>query len=141
MFLGEFEYRVDEKGRASIPPKFRVELKDGVVLTLGVEKCITAYPMAEWKNLAKTVTTSSVAPNKIRRLHRALFATAFSTKMDNQGRIILPQSLRAHAEIEDELVIIGANNYFEFWNKEQWAAEKAICQEQIWQITESLERE
>jgi len=49
MFFGEFEYKIDEKGRVPIPPRFRRELKDGVVLTPGIEKCITAYSLPEWK--------------------------------------------------------------------------------------------
>ena len=140
MFFGEFEYRIDEKGRVPIPPKFRNELKEGVVLTPGVEKCITAYPLPEWKKLAATLTSGSVTQGKLRRLNRAIFATAFSIDIDNQGRIALPVPLRQYAGIEDEVVIAGANNYFELWNHEQWETEKAISQEQVWQIIESLER-
>ena len=140
MFLGEFEYRIDEKGRVPIPPKFRKELKDGVVLTQGVEQCITAYPLSEWKKLAASLTTGSVTRSKLRRLNRAIFATAFSLNIDGQGRIALPIPLRQYASIEEEVVIAGANNYLELWNKEQWEAEKAISQEQTWQIIESLEK-
>ena len=140
MFFGEFEYRIDEKGRVPIPPRFRRELKEGVVLTPGVEKCITAYALSEWKKLAATLTTGSVTRSKLRRLNRAIFATAFRLNIDRQGRIALPIPLRQYASIEDEVVIAGANNYLELWNKEQWEAEKAISQEQTWQIIESLER-
>ncbi len=139
MFFGEFEYRIDEKGRVPIPPRFRRELKEGVVLTPGIEKCITAYPLPEWKKLAATLTTGSVTRSKLRRLNRAIFATAFSLNIDGQGRIALPIPLRQYAGIEGEIVIAGANNYLELWNKEQWEAEKAISQEQTWQIIESLE--
>ena len=140
MFFGEFEYRIDEKGRVPIPPKFRKELKDGVVLTQGIEQCITAYPLSEWKKLAASLTTGSVTRSKLRRLNRAIFAIAFSLNIDGQGRIALPIPLRQYADIEDEVIIAGANNYLELWNKEQWEAEKAISQEQTWQIIESLER-
>ena len=139
MFFGEFEYKIDEKGRVPIPPRFRRELKEGVVLTPGVEQCITAYPLSEWKKLAVTLTTGSVTRSKLRRLNRAIFATAFSLNIDGQGRIALPIPLRQSAGIEEEVVIAGANNYLELWNKEQWEAEKAISQEQTWQIIESLE--
>ncbi len=139
MFFGEFEYRIDEKGRVPIPPRFRRELKEGVVLTPGIENCITAYPLSEWKKLAATLTTGSVTRSKLRRLNRATFATAFSLNVDGQGRIALPIPLRQYANIEEEVVIAGANNYLELWNKEQWEAEKAISQEQTWQIIESLE--
>jgi len=140
MFFGEFEYRIDEKGRVPIPPRFRRELKEGVVLTPGIEQCITAYPLSEWKKLAATLTTGSVTRSKLRSLNRAIFATAFSLNMDGQGRIALPAPLRQYASIEDEVVIAGANNYLELWNTERWEAEKAISQEQTWQIIESLEK-
>ena len=140
MFLGEFEYKIDEKGRVPIPPKFRRELKEGVVLTPGIEKCISIYTLAEWKKLAATLTTGSVTPSKLRKLNRAIFATAFSLNIDGQGRIAIPVPLREYAGIEDEVVIAGVNTYLELWNKEQWESEKAISQEQAWQIIESLER-
>jgi MraZ protein len=140
MFLGEFEYRIDEKGRVPLPPKFRRELQDGLVLTQGPEKCIIGYAATQWEKIASSFTTGTIAPSKLRRLTRAIFGTAFSLLLDGQGRIVLPGSLREYAGIKDEVVIIGANTYFELWNKEQWASEKAISQEQAWQIIESLER-
>ena len=139
MFYGEFDYKIDEKGRVPIPPRFRNFLKDGVVLTPGAEKCITAYTLPEWKKLATTLTSSSLTRSKMRRLSRALFATAFSTKMDGQGRIAIPAPLREHAEIVDEVVVAGANTYLEIWNKVHWEEEKSISQEQAWQIIESME--
>jgi MraZ protein len=140
MFFGEFEYKIDDKGRVPIPPKFRTELKEGVILAPGVEKCITLYSLPEWKKVAETLTTSSVTPGKLRRLKRAIFATAFSLKMDGQGRIALPIPLRLYTEIVDDVVIVGANNYLEIWSKSNWSEERTVSQEQAWQIVESLER-
>ncbi|MFC2060839.1 division/cell wall cluster transcriptional repressor MraZ [Chloroflexota bacterium] len=140
MFLGEFEYKIDEKGRVLVPPKFRNELKAGMVLTPGVEKCITVYPLAEWKKVAATLTTSSITSSKLRKLNRAIFATAFSIIIDGQGRIALPVPLRQYAGIEDEVIVAGTNTYLELWSKERWESEKTISQEQAWQIIESLER-
>jgi len=139
MFFGEFEYKIDEKGRVPIPPKFRRELREGLVLTPGVEKCIIAYTPSEWKKVAATLTTGSVTRSKLRRLYRAIFATAFHINIDNQGRIALPIPLREYAGIQDEVIVAGANTYLELWDKEQWESEKAISQEQAWQIIESLE--
>ena len=143
MFFGEFEYKLDQKGRVPIPPRFRQELKQGMVLSPGIEPCIMAYPQAEWKKLAATVTSGSFNRSKLRRLNRAIFATAFHVNLDGQGRVALPAPLREHAsiEIEGDLVVAGANTYLELWNKEQWEEEKAISQEQAWQIIESLERQ
>ena len=139
MFYGEFDYKIDEKGRVPIPPRFRNFLKDGVVLTPGADKCITAYTQPEWKKLATTLTGSSLTRSKMRRLNRVFFATAFNTKIDGQGRIAIPAPLREHAEIVDEVVIAGVNSNFEIWNKVLWEEEKYTSQEQAWQTIESLE--
>jgi len=141
MFYGEFDYKLDEKGRVTIPPKFRNSFKDGIILTSGPEKCIIAYTVAEWKRLAAELTGSSVTPtSKLRRLNRAIFSTAFSTRIDGQGRIALPIPLRDYAAIEDDVVVAGANTYLELWSKDLWEEEKAVSQEQVWQIIESLEK-
>jgi MraZ protein len=139
MFYGEFDYKVDEKGRVPIPPKFRTALKDGIVLTPGPEKCITAYTIPEWNKLSASLTSGVLNRSKMRRLSRAIFATAFNTVVDNQGRIAIPAPLREHANIADDVVIAGANTYLEIWNKVLWEEEKATSQEQAWQIIESLE--
>lgn len=139
MFYGEFEYKIDDKGRIPVPPKFRNLLKDGVVLTPGIEKCITAYTIPEWKKLSESVTSGPLTHSKIRKLNRALFSTAFSTNVDGQGRIAIPAPLKEHADIEEEVVVAGANTYLEIWNKTSWEEEKKISQEQAWQIIESME--
>jgi MraZ protein len=139
MFYGEYGYKIDEKGRIPIPPKFRSALKDGVVLTPGAEKCLTLYTILEWKKLSAKLTGSGLSRSKMRKLSRALFATAFTTKIDGQGRIPIPAPLREHAGMIDEVVIAGANNYLEIWDKVQWEEEKQDSQEQAWQIIESLE--
>jgi MraZ protein len=139
MFYGEFDYKIDEKGRLPIPPKFRAALKDGIVLTPGAENCITAYTVSEWKKVSATLTNSPLSRSKMRKLSRALFATAFSTHIDNQGRIAIPAPLRDHAQITEDVIVAGANSYLEIWNKDLWEAEKAESQEQAWQIIESLE--
>jgi MraZ protein len=142
MFIGEFEYRVDEKGRVPIPPKFRTEdlKKEGMVLCPGLEKCITIYPLSEWKKLADSLTSGPIIPSKLRKLNRAIFATAFQVELDGQGRIMLPAQIRQFAGINEEVVIAGANTYAELWSKEQWASEKSTSQEEAWQIIETLER-
>ena len=139
-FFGEFEHKVDVKGRVPIPPRFRAELKEGLALTPGVEKCIVVHPLSEWEKVASALTAGAITSSRLRRLNRAIFATAFSLNLDGQGRIVLPAPLREYAGIKDEVIIAGTNTYLELWNKEQWEAEKALSQEQAWQIIESLEQ-
>ncbi|MFH0847195.1 MAG: division/cell wall cluster transcriptional repressor MraZ [Chloroflexota bacterium] len=139
MFYGEFQYRVDDRGRVPLPPRFRRDLKDGLVLMAGVERCITAYSLPAWKKLSDTLATpGSVTQDKMRRLNRYLFGTAFNLLIDSQGRITLPLNLREYAGITNDVVVVGANTYLEIWNQELWEAEKIMSQEQAWQTIESL---
>ncbi len=140
MFSGEYEYKIDPKGRVAIPPKFRGEFWQGIVLAKGLERCIIAYPPPLWNDLAERYSTLPIARSKERRMGRAMFATAFNLELDEQGRILLPPKLRQYAEIKDTVVIVGINNYLEIWSKELWDEELALTEEQAWQIAEGMER-
>ncbi len=139
MFFGEYEYKVDEKGRVPVPPKFRHEFREGMILTRGAEKCISAYPVAEWERLANSLAAQAVTSSNLRKLNRIIFGAAFSLMLDAQGRVALPASLREYIEISDTAIIVGANTYIEIWDKELWKQEKISAEEQVWQIIESLE--
>ena len=140
MFSGEFEYRIDDKGRVPLPPRFRRDLEDGLVLSLGQDGCIMAYPVAEWEKIANKLSSNgSLEPAKMRRLKRAIFATAFPTNMDGQGRIALPAKLRDYAGIGSDIVVVGVNNNLELWSSENWKKELSSDLEQAWQIIESME--
>jgi len=138
MFFGEYQYKVDEKGRLPLPPKFRREMREAVILTKGTEKCIIAYPPTEWKRLADSLAAKAITPANLRKLHRAIFGSAFSVSLDKQGRIPLPFPLRGYAEIGDIVVVVGANNYVELWNEELWQTEKTSAEEQASQIIEGF---
>ncbi|MFW6151158.1 MAG: division/cell wall cluster transcriptional repressor MraZ [Chloroflexota bacterium] len=138
MFFGEYSYRVDEKGRLPLPPKFRRDMREAAILTRGTEKCIAVYPLAEWKRLAEALAAKTVTSTNLRRLNRAIFGSAFNASFDKQGRITLPAPLRIYAEITDNVVVVGANQYVELWNEGLWKTEKASAEEQASQIMENL---
>jgi MraZ protein len=138
LFFGGYQYKVDEKGRVPLPPKFRRQMRDGVILTKGIEKCIDVYPLNEWNRLADTLAAKVVTPANLRRLNRAIFGSAFSVSFDGQGRITLPVPLRTYADIGDTVMVVGANARVELWNEELWRSEAASAGEQVEDIVESL---
>jgi len=138
LFFGGYQYKVDEKGRLPLPPKFRRQMRDGVILTKGIEKCIDVYPLNEWNRLADTLAAKVVTPANLRRLNRAIFGSAFSVSFDGQGRITLPVPLRTYADIGDTVMVVGANARVELWNEELWRSEAASAGEQVVDIVESL---
>jgi MraZ protein len=140
MFLGEFEYRIDEKGRMPMPPRFRPYFKDGVIVAPSPEKCLTIYTIADWKKMSDELASGNLPPSKRRKLERALFATAFHTMIDGQGRITLPATLRAYAGLNVDIIVAGTNNRIELWDKAAWEAERSADLAEAFQIIESTER-
>ncbi len=139
MFFGEYEYTIDQKGRVTIPPKFREAFKGGIVLLRSYDKCITARTVAEWGRMAEQLSRLPVTQSKTRRLNRATFSSAFSLDLDGQGRVVLPATLRQYAGVTNEVVIAGVRDCLEIWSKEDWLAEQQLIREQVWQIAESIE--
>ena len=139
MFFGEYPYKVDGKGRVPLPPKFRRQMREGVILAKGMgEKCIAAYPVAEWKRLSDSLAAKALTPANLRRLNRAIFGSAFGASLDGQGRIALPSPLREYAGIGDTAIVVGANNCVELWCEGEWQAEKKSAEEQASEIIESF---
>lgn len=137
--MGEHPYRVDEKGRVPFPPVFRESLESGVVLSRGLEKCIVAYPVSLWEEITAKSSILPPAPARVRRMNRHMFALASYAKFDIQGRILLPPLLRSYAEIDEDIVMIGVNNYVEIWGKENWASEEPQIFEEAWQFSEGVD--
>lgn len=138
MFFGEHPYKVDEKGRVPMPPKFRREMKETMILAKGTDKCVDVYPLAEWKRLSETLAARAVTPANLRKLKRAIFGSAFQTSFDKQGRITIPWSLRAHAEIGDDVMVVGADDYVELWNVDRWETARVLAEEEASEIIEGL---
>ena len=139
MFFGEYPYKVDEKGRVPLPPKFRREMREGMILAKGMgEKCIAVYPVAEWKRLSDSLAAKAVTQANLRKLNRAIFGSAFSASFDGQGRITLPYPLRDYARLGDTAIVVGANKCVELWSEDEWKAEKTSAEEQASQIIESF---
>jgi MraZ protein len=109
------------------------------VLNMGVEACINAYPISAWDDFAKEVASLRISPSKVRQINRAIFATAFDTELDEQGRVMLPPPLRQHANIKESLIIAGTNKYLEIWSKERWEKQKDLWRKEAWQLFESME--
>ena len=122
MFLGEYEHSVDVKGRLAIPSKFRPQLETGLVITRGFERCLQVYPMDGWQMLSERVSALSLGQAEARQLRRLLFASAFDTELDKQGRILVPAALREYAGIGESAVVAGMNTYFEIWAQDTWQA-------------------
>ena len=115
MLTGRYEYNLDAKSRMNFPPKFREEMGETVYITKWLDGCIICYAEAEWNRIAEILKAKSVV--KTRDIQRMLYANAMDVTPDKQGRILLPQYLKNHANITKDVIIIGAGNHVEIWDK------------------------
>jgi MraZ protein len=120
MFLGRFNHTLDEKGRLAIPARFRSELQAGLVITRGTDRCLSVYPLSTWETLAAKLDALPMGDANARNLRRAAFAAAEPAELDKQGRIILPERLRAYANLEGNVAVVGMNTFLELWDLQTW---------------------
>lgn len=120
MFLGRYDHNLDGKGRLAIPSRFRDELADGMVLTRGIDRCITVYPFNAWDALADRVRALPIADSDARQFRRFVFAEAVSLRPDGQGRVLIPLTLRSYAAIDRETIVVGLHDSIEIWCPANW---------------------
>ena len=120
MLMGEYHHNIDDKSRLIIPSKFRNELGDKVVITRGLDKCISAYSYDEWQKLVAKLQKLSFTKKDARVFSRIFLSGAVECEFDKQGRINITSPLSDYANINKECVIIGVNERIEIWSIENY---------------------
>ncbi|MDO8520607.1 MAG: division/cell wall cluster transcriptional repressor MraZ [bacterium] len=138
MFIGEYIHSVDDKKRLSVPVKFRKELGKKGVITLGLNKCLSLYPTKGWAAFAQKLSKLSVGKSEDRGFSRAMLSGAFEVEIDNIGRILVPDSLKAYAGLKERVVLIGAYDRVEIWDESAWQSYKAQVISQADRMAEQL---
>lgn len=123
-FSGEFNVSIDLKGRVSIPAPFRDELRDvytseSLVVTRH-KNGLVAYPPTRWEDICANVFAMSPGPKREANLRNRI-APAKECSFNAQGRIQIPQSLREHAGLEKDVVVIGMFEKIEIWSQQAHA--------------------
>ena len=132
MFLGEYQPNITEGSRIALPKKLRDQIHgDEVVLSRGFEKCIFVYDKEDWVNEATKQIENPITDVKTRDLKRYMYAGATETAVDAQGRIVLPGNLKAYAELEKKIAIIGAGDHVEIWDSGNWIAHLQKISEEL----------
>lgn len=138
MFMGEFQHNIDTKGRIIVPAKFREGLGDIFVLTRGLDQCLFAYPMNEWRILEEKLKKLPLTKKDARAFTRFFFSGAVECEVDKQGRINIPAPLRKYAQLEKECVVIGVSNRIEFWANDEWEDYFEDSEESFAEIAENM---
>lgn len=120
MLMGEYNHSLDAKGRVILPADFRVELGESFIITKGLDNCLFIYPQSEWEQLSVKLRQLPLAKTEARAFVRFFFAGARQVELDKQGRFLIPATLRQHASLKKDVVLIGVSNRIEVWSKDEW---------------------
>ena len=135
-FRGNYSHSIDAKGRIIIPVKFRDALGDSFVVTRGVGGCLYAFAQEEWEEFAAKFDELPLYDENARKMKYFFVGGAFDVEPDKQGRVLLPESLLAHAQIEKEAVVVGMGTRLEIWSTERWS--EAFAFEESSDITAAM---
>ena len=119
MLIGEYRHNIDDKGRITIPSKFREEIGMKFVVTRGLDGCLFVYSMDNWNKIVSKLQTLPFTKKDARTFMRFFLSGATVCEFDKQGRINLSNSLILYAGIQKECTIIGVNDRLEIWASEK----------------------
>ena len=138
-FHGTFEHSLDAKNRLTVPAKFRAALAGKVFLVRGPDPCISLYPEATYSSLTEAALQGmNPFSTQARELKRLFHSTATDTELDSAGRVMLTPRHLEHASIDREVVITGAGDSLELWDRSAWEAYDRDLSKRAPDLTASL---
>ncbi|NMB48119.1 division/cell wall cluster transcriptional repressor MraZ [Candidatus Kuenenbacteria bacterium] len=138
MFLGEYSHNIDDKNRLAIPAKFRPELKDGAVITRGLDNCLFLFTKKDWRILAEKLAQLPLSQANARSFARMMLMGAMEVGVDKLGRILIPDYLKKFAELKKQVVIGGVLNRIEIWDENKWQNYKNKAEEKAEEVAEGM---
>ena len=122
MFLGEFQHTLDPKGRVILPSAFRELLSEGLVMTVGLDNCLTVHSLPDWQRVVEGLRNLRSTDRRERSFARMITSSAHPEAPDRQGRITIPGRLRAYAGLTKDVTVVGADSRVELWDSVAWDA-------------------
>jgi len=125
MFLGQYEHSIDEKGRLTIPSRYREELTNNIlILTTGFDNSLMALTPELFRIVSNQMRSKPITDPTSRQFRRLFFSNAQELEIDKTGRILLPAFLRESANLTENAVLVGNGEYFELWSPERWVVQQ-----------------
>ena len=139
MLLGEYEHTIDDKNRLTLPAKFRRDFEDGCVVTRGLDGCVYAWTPDGWQNYRASILADlHPLSRESRQMQRHFYSGASETTPDKQGRVSIPPALLTHAKLGRDVVVAGANDHLEIWDRAAWKRELAEVEGSAEDVAERL---
>ncbi|CDC60951.1 protein MraZ [Clostridium sp. CAG:417] len=120
MLMGEYHHNIDDKGRLTIPSKFRDDLGEKFVITRGLENCLFAYSLDDFQKIVAELQKIPFTKKDARQFMRFFLSGATTVEFDKQGRINISSPLISYAGLKKECIIIGTGDRLEIWSSDNW---------------------
>ena len=115
---------MDAKGRFLLPAGFKRQLPEGedlrFVINRGFEKCLALYPEKNWQPLFADISQLNDFDPKVREFRRYFLNGATIVEPDSAGRLLVPPNLKAHADLQKDIVLVAAVNKIEIWDSNKY---------------------
>jgi MraZ protein len=125
MFLNQYRHSFDDKGRLTIPAKFRI-LPEGAFIIQGLDRNLMVLPPDVFKVVYDRLMAMSLTDPSARLLRRIILGNALQFTLDGAGRVLVSQNLRTYASLEGEVVFVGQGDYFEIWSPALWQEQETL---------------
>jgi MraZ protein len=121
---GRFDHAIDDKGRVSIPARFRETLQrdghDRLYITnfmVNGERCLELFPPDEWEKVLAKFSSGRALDPAMQLFETFYIGGAHDVQVDRQGRILIPAKLREFARLDHEVTFSAKHNRFELWDR------------------------
>jgi MraZ protein len=122
--VGEFEVRLDEKGRFMFPSGLRKQIspaaQENFMLNKGFEDCLTLYPLPDWERISTKLSKMNLFKPNNRMFYRLFHQGAKQVALDNAGRILIPTAHMERVGLVNEVMLIAYNDRIEIWDKSKY---------------------
>ena len=139
MLIGHYYTKLTEKGRSSVPKKFRQEIGNKAIIAKWYENCLVIVDPDSWNALLNKLTgKSQIITEPVRDTDRFILGSAFEIDLDSQGRFVIPKALRDYARLSEEIVFVGLGNRVELWDSNLWIEREKYIQDHAGKMIEEI---
>jgi len=124
-FFGTYTPRMDDKGRVTLPARYRDEFSAGVMVMRGQDHCLYVFTPDGFAEHAEDAINAPITDQRARGYQRYMLANSDEQRPDSQGRIGIPARMREYAQLDKDVVVVGIGRRMEIWDAEVWAAYEA----------------
>lgn len=137
-FVGAYYHSIDDKGRVSVPKKFREGLAEGSVVTKGLDGCLFIFGAGYWTELSAKLRSLPLGQKTARDFLRLMTYNAAPIEFDDIGRTRFPIPLAESVNLKKEVVFVGTLTRIEVWDKQTYHAYFDKLAEREGELSESL---